>query len=312
MTTPEWPVGLLTALVTPLREDAVNVAVLHELVEQQYRSGAGGIVIGGGTGEFGALDLAERRQLTAQAVAAAQGRIPIIAQTGALATRDAVSLSQTAQAAGATALMVASPFGEPITWDERFAFYATVSAEVDLPIMIYNTQPAGLLSFSQVERLTALPRVSAIKDSSGDPEFLGDLLAWADSDVAVYVGFDSLLYDAIAGGARGAVLGTGNLLPGVLSDLARSLRERGATAESRAFWNSHLRPLLRSLEQSPNYVALCKAAVAARGLAVGPVRPPFLMPEQAAVDELSRLVIETVQAFERSALHNARSHEAGA
>jgi 4-hydroxy-tetrahydrodipicolinate synthase len=274
-----WPAGLLTALVTPLEGDGVDVPALGKIVDFQVDSGVSGLVIGGGTGEFGALSLEERKLLAEQSIASAAGRIPVVVQTGALSTRDAIDLSTHAQSAGAHALMVASPFGEPISWKERLHFYARLTAEVSIPVMIYNTPPSGLLTLEQVQQLAELPHVSAVKDSSGSPELMGDLTAWAPAGFGVYVGLDSFCFEAISGGATGAVFGTGNLIPAALSSLLRSVREDGVTAESRALWTQHIRPFLRRLEGSPNYVAACKAGIAHVGYAAGDAREPFLMPE---------------------------------
>ena len=286
MTWNAWPSGVLTALVTPLTNDAVDTEVLARVVEHQIGMGISGLIIGGGTGEFGALALDERRSIASGSVLAAAGRVPVVVQTGALTTRDALALGEHAEQVGADAIMIASPFGEPISWRERLHFYEVVTAAVSLPVMIYNTPPSGLLTFDQIQQLATLPNVGAIKDSSGSAELMGDLLDWADGvDFAVYVGVDSLFYEAVRAGARGAIFGTANLLPGQLSALARSLRAHGPTPGSDAVWRQ-LRPFLRFMERSSNYVAMCKAGLAIQHFEVGPTRAPYVMPGE---DELKDL-----------------------
>lgn len=301
MTNSPWPSGLLTALVTPFTDDVVDVPMLHTLIDRQIDAGAAGLVIGGGTGEYGTLTLAEREVLAAESVAAAGGRVPVIVQTGALATRDAVALSQHAQGVGANAIMVASPFGEPISWRERFRFYEVLTAAVSLPVMIYNTPPSGLLTFGEVQQLAELPHVTAVKDSSGSPELMGDLVEWAgDTGFGVYVGLDSLLYDALRTGADGAIFGAANLIPAPLSAVATSLLADGPTPENDALWRE-LRRFLRYVEQSPNYVAACKAGMSILGYDVGPVRAPYLMPDD---DEIKGLA-ERLQIVEREYANSA-------
>jgi 4-hydroxy-tetrahydrodipicolinate synthase len=291
-----WPHGLLTALVTPLADDKVNAGVVAELIDHQIDSGIVGFVVGGGTGEFGALSMEERKQLAVAAIDAAQGRVPVVIQTGTLNTRDAVELSIHAEASGADAIMVASPFGESINWRERFHFYEMLTAAVHVPVMIYNTPPSGLLTFEQITELATLPNVRAVKDSSGSPELMGDLVDWADdTEFGVYVGLDSLLYDAVRTGARGAVFGAANLIPGPLSAVAASLNTDGPTPDNAALWR-HIRPFLRFVEVSPNYVALCKAGLAVQGFDVGPAREPYLMPEEAEIKELT----DRLQVLERA------------
>ena len=187
---------------------------------------------------------------------------------------------------------MASPFGEPINWRERLLFYEQVDAAVTLPIMIYNTPASGLLSLAQIQELAELSSVNAIKDSSGDHALMGDLLEWsATADFDFYVGIDSLLYDAIGAGAPGAVVGAASFAPEPLVEILESLGRDGPTAGSLELWR-RLRPLLRFMERSPNYVAMCKAGCQLRGLDVGDVRLPFLMPPAEELDALARLVRE--------------------
>jgi 4-hydroxy-tetrahydrodipicolinate synthase len=303
-----WPAGLLTALVTPLTENVLDVPALRKIVEFQVGAGVSGLVIGGGTGEFGALSISERKQLAEETVGAAAGRIPVVIQTGALSTGDAADLSRHAESAGADAVMVASPYGEPINWRERFHFYEVISHTVAIPLMIYNTPASGLLTFEEVQQLASLPNVSAIKDSSGTPDLMGDLIGWAPDGFGVYVGLDSFCYEAIASGATGAVFGTGNLIPEALAALLDSLREHGPTEQSHALWTDHVRPFLRALERSPNYVAACKAGIARVGYPAGDVREPFLMPEPTEVDAIVNGIDVVNKAFAASPLRAGAHH----
>lgn len=286
MTRFEWPTGLLTALATPTSEDGIDMVTFEELIDQQILAGVAGLVVCGGTGEFGTLTLSERRALAEAAVKTAAGRVPVIVHTGALSTRDAVGLSRHAEEVEVDALLVASPFGEPINWPERRTYYERVVGATSLPVMLYNTPPAGLLTFAQVTELATLPHVSAIKDSSGNSTFMGDLLESA-LDLAIYVGSDNLLWVATLAGVRGAVLGSANLIPEALITVIRSAEDSGP--EARARWSA-VRELLRFMEESPNYVALCKAGLALRGLAAGSVREPYLMPSDSEVQQLNELV----------------------
>lgn len=300
-----WPQGVMTALVTPMRGDALDLDTLRRVIDRQVEDGVAGLVVAGGTGEYGTLSLEEREQLAVESVRLAAGRLPVILQTGALATRDAIRLSVHAQEAGADAIMVASPYGETISWPERLRFYEQLTAQVSLPVMVYNTPPSGLLTFEQALALAELPHVEAIKDSSGSPELMGDLVTWAAEpghDLAVYVGLDSLLYDAVATGADGAIFGAANLIPAPLSAVARSVREEGPKPESRELWR-HIRAMLRAMEVSPNYVSLCKAGMELVGIGVGEARPPYLMPEKWETERLAGLVEDVEAAYAASPLH---------
>src|SRR5918992_6048219 len=97
--------GVLPALITPFTEDgdAIDTRALAANVERLIGGGVGGLVPGGSTGEFTTLTNAERRQLTEVTVEAAAGRVPVVAGTGALSTRETVELNVHAQQAGGAA-----------------------------------------------------------------------------------------------------------------------------------------------------------------------------------------------------------------
>ncbi len=277
--TSPWPRGLVTALVTPMQDDQVDFTAFRALIEFQIASGAAGLIITGGTGEYGALRFDERVALYRRAVEFAAGRVPVIAAPACLSTTEAIALSQAAAEAGVIGLLLASPFGEPISWEERRAFYAEVAAAVSVPIMIYNTPPAGLLRFEQIVDLAAIPGITAVKDSSGDAELMGDLLAWRErSGFTVYVGKDAFLFEAICGGADGAVFGVANFVPRELAAFIALVQGGAPLDRIRATWNG-LRPLMRIMEGATNYVGLCKAGCSLRGIDVGLVRRPYRMPQ---------------------------------
>jgi 4-hydroxy-tetrahydrodipicolinate synthase len=224
---------------------------------------------------------------------ALDGRLPFIVQSGALTTRDAVRLSQDAQEIGAAGLLVPAPYGEAVNWREKVAYYEAVNDSVSVPIMLSNTHTAGLMGVAEVEVLAARSNVSAVKQSWGDGTLLGDLLAWSRSnDFAVYTGWDDLTAPAALGGAHGALLGAGNVVPELTVEVLRLCARGQVGPELEAAWGL-LRPFLRFIGTSENYVSVVKLGAQLRGIDVGDVRPPYLMPQEheraALADELKRL-----------------------
>src|ERR671929_2108373 len=131
--------GVLPALITPFTEDgtAIDTQALAANVERLIGAGVAGLVPGGSTGEFTTLTNAERRQLTEATVAAAAGRVPVVAGTGALTTRETVELSVHAERAGAAAVMIIPPFYDAPSWRELKAHYDAVADAISIPIMYY-------------------------------------------------------------------------------------------------------------------------------------------------------------------------------
>lgn len=284
-----WPTGLVTALVTPMKGDGIHPAGVRQLIERQVRAGVGGVVVAGGTGEHGALSLAERAELARVVADAANGRLPFIVQTGALTTRDAVKLSRAAQEIGAAGLLVPAPYGEAVNWREKQAYYEAINDSVSLQIMLYNTSTTGLMTLEQIDRLAQLSNVSAIKQSSGDSTALGDIVTWSKArDFAVYTGWDDQLAPAVLAGAHGALLGAGNVVPELIVQVLDLCYRRQLDSEFEEAWG-RLRRFLRFIGTSENYVSVVKLAAQLRGLDVGDVRRPYLMPQQ---DEREALVAE--------------------
>ena len=137
--------GVLPALITPFTEDGADVDAdaLAAHVDRLVDAGVGGLVPGGSTGEFTTLTNAERREVIEVTVEAAAGRVPVVAGTGALSTRETVELSLHAERAGAAAVMVVPPFYEALGWRELLAHYTAVADAISIPIMYYNLPSAS-------------------------------------------------------------------------------------------------------------------------------------------------------------------------
>ena len=135
---------MLPALITPFTETARDRhRALAAIVERLVDGGVGGLVPGGSTGEFTTLSHAERRLLVEATVEAAGGRVPVVAGTGALSTRETVELSVHAEQAGAAAVMIVPPFYDALSWRELLAHYTAVADAIAIPIMYYNLPGAS-------------------------------------------------------------------------------------------------------------------------------------------------------------------------
>src|SRR5918997_6659413 len=150
--------GVLPALITPFTDDgsAVDTGAVAAIVDRLVGAGVAGLVPGGSTGEFTTLTHAERRELVETTVETAAGRVPVVAGTGALSTRETVELSVHAEHAGAAAVMVVPPFYDTPSWRELKAHYQAVADAISLPIMYYNLPSVTGVTLT-AEQLAALP-----------------------------------------------------------------------------------------------------------------------------------------------------------
>ena len=126
--------GVLSALITPFSDDGstIDTDALTAIVGRLVGAGVTGLVPGGSTGEFTTLSHAERRELVETTVEAAGGRVPVVAGTGALSTRETVELSVHAEQAGAAAVMIVPPFYEALSWRELLAHYTAVAGAIEM------------------------------------------------------------------------------------------------------------------------------------------------------------------------------------
>jgi 4-hydroxy-tetrahydrodipicolinate synthase len=282
--------GMLPALITPFTEDgsAIDTGALAAIVDRLIAAGVGGLVPGGSTGEFTTLTHAERRHLVEATVEAADGRVPVVAGTGALSTRETVELSVHAQRAGAAAVMIVPPFYEALSWRELLAHYTGVADAVDVPIMYYNLPSASgvKLDAAQFGELQRIAGVSCLKDTGGDAVAATELIQ--TDGPTLLNGWDTLTFAALAAGVRAVVWGTASILPAQCVELHRLLIDDIDLPAARQLW-ARLWPLCRFLE-AQSYSAAVKTACGLVGDTTGPVRAPLLPLDDAATTELAALL----------------------
>jgi dihydrodipicolinate synthase/N-acetylneuraminate lyase len=284
--------GVLPALITPFSADgtAVDTDALGAVVERCISAGVTGLVSTGSTGEFTTLTGDERRLVAETVIAAAGGRVPTIAATGALSTAETVQLSVHAEQAGAAAVMIVPPFYAPLLWDEVVAHFAAVADRISIPVMYYNLPSASGITLT-AERLAELKRVagvSSIKDTGGDTIAA---TAWFQAGAALPTllnGYDTLTFAALAAGVRGVVWGAASFIPGACVELHRLLIDEVDLGAARALW-ARIWPICDFLEAT-DYAAAVKAGCRHVGMVTGPVRAPSRDLTAAQEATLGRLV----------------------
>jgi 4-hydroxy-tetrahydrodipicolinate synthase len=269
--------GILTALVTPFDERGrIDTETLRHLVDRSVDGGVDGVVACGSTGEFAAMTGAERRLVVETVVDQAAGRVPVVAQTGAVSTAEAVELSRHAEAAGASVLMVVTPYYEALTREETLVYLRTVAGSVATPVMLYNLPQATGVNLDP-ETVGQLARevgnIRYIKDTSADMAQAGRLIHHYGDVVSTFLGWDSLLLAALTEGAAGVMAGTANVMPEELVSVCRAV-QAGDVDRARAEWAA-VYPLMDAIMSAP-FIPAVKAALRARGVSVGGCRPPIL------------------------------------
>lgn len=283
--------GVFTALVTPFRDGTVDERALQELVEFQIAAGVDGLVPCGSTGESATLSHAEHARVVEVVVAAARGRVRVVAGTGSNATKEAILLTQHAKEAGADGALLISPYYNKPTQHGIVEHYAAVAAETAFPLLVYNIpgRTASNILPETFSRLAEIEQVVGVKESCGDLDQIAELISRVPDDFVVLSGDDWAVLPLLAIGGRGVISTCGNLVPADMVELVRAWRA-GDPGRARDVYY-HLRPIFDVLFSETNPIPV-KTALALRGMVGDELRLPLTPMSQPARERLQVVMKE--------------------
>jgi 4-hydroxy-tetrahydrodipicolinate synthase len=221
--------GAITAIASPMMEDgSVDFLALNRLIDFQVENGISAIVAIGTTGESATINFSEHIELIKYFVDYVDGRVPLIAGTGANSTQEAIELTRAAKEVGANAALLVSPYYNKPSQEGLFQHYSKIADEVDMPQILYNV-PSRTASFMESETVARLSNHSNIighKDATGDLDVLEDLKELCDKEISkdnfcLYSGDDATSYNFIKRGGHGTISVSSNIIPKLISDMAR-------------------------------------------------------------------------------------------
>jgi 4-hydroxy-tetrahydrodipicolinate synthase len=287
--------GTFTALVTPFRNGAIDVAAFEKLIENQIVAGMTGIVAVGTTGESPTLSHEERRELIRLAVATAKNRCQVLAGTGSNATQHAVADTKMAEKLGVDGALLVAPYYNKPTQEGLFRHFKTIADATALPVMLYNIPGrCGVdIASDTVTRLAKECRnIVTIKEASGSVERVSELRACLPESFTILSGDDSLTLPFMSVGAVGVVSVASNLFPAEVCGLVRAYE----CGDAKLALNLHRKmfPLFKDLFIEPNPVPV-KTALSWRGAMSGEVRLPLCEMSEANQARLRK----TLEEFER-------------
>jgi 4-hydroxy-tetrahydrodipicolinate synthase len=266
----------LVAMVTPMNPDgSISIEGVTSLVDHLLATGCDGLVVAGTTGESPTLTDAETADLVRAVATQAKGRARVIAGIGTYDTASSIRRAQAAEAAGADALLLVTPYYSKPTQAGVMAHCRAVADASTLPVMLYDVpHRTGLaLDPATITELATHPRIQAIKDAKGDLAEAMTLMA--TTDLAYYCGIDELNLPYLAAGATGLVSVTGNLTATPNADLIQAIRT-GDLDTARAIHVSQI-PVTAALTTASQGAANSKAALAELGIIPHPsVRLPLV------------------------------------
>ncbi len=219
--------GSMPALVTPFKNGAVDVDSLKSLVEWQIESGSSALVPVGTTGESPTLSHEEHEMVVEEVVKAAGGRVPVIAGAGSNNTDEGIRFIRHAEAVGADAALVVTPYYNKPTQEGLYQHFKAVHDAANLPIIIYNIpgRSAVDMSVETMARLAEMPRIIGVKDATGDLSRVPKQRIACGKEFVQLSGEDATALGYNAHGGVGCISVTANVAPQLCAEMqAATLR----------------------------------------------------------------------------------------
>lgn len=271
--------GVITALITPLRDGNVDEEAFKKLLERQIAAGVHGVVPMGTTGESATLHLDEHKRVVEMCVEQAAGRIRVIAGAGSSATDKAIELAKFAKTVGADGVLTVTPYYNRPSQAGLQAHFEAVADAVQIPILLYNVPGrTGVdLANETVAALAKHPNIVGIKDATGDLSRVSWMRANIDEGFDLISGDDPSYLGYAAHGGCGVISVTSNVAPEGMVALHDAV-QAGDLATAR-IWQDRLIGLHKGLflDNSPSPT---KYALSRLGYCSEEVRLPLVQTRQ--------------------------------
>ena len=283
--------GSMVAIVTPMKDGAVDLRALRELTEWQIAEGTDGIVPCGTTGEGATLGPQERADVIRAVVETARGRALVIAGAGSNVTRDAIESVKAAKELKADAALVVTPYYNKPTPEGLYRHYLAIWEAARFPVVAYNVPSRTSVDMmpDTVARLAKAGAIVGIKEATANMDRQVQLVEKIGKDAIAFLsGDDFTVLPYIACGGHGVISVVANIAPRAMKelvvaarrgDLAKALEKQVAMAELNR---------MMFVETNPGPV---KAGVALLGKASGELRLPLAPVSDASLAKVREAMV---------------------
>jgi len=216
--------GSIVAIATPMHEDgSLDLVALSSLLQWHVEKGTDGIVAVGTTGESATLSVEEHCTVVSHVVQEINGRVPVIAGTGANSTTEAIELTEAAKKAGADACLLVTPYYNKPNQRGLVAHYTKIAESVDIPQILYNVpgRTACDMLPDTIKILSEVPNIVGVKEATGDIGRGKEVIQLCSDDFAVYSGDDATSLELILAGAVGTISVSANVAPDQVHEMCR-------------------------------------------------------------------------------------------
>ncbi|TWT88046.1 4-hydroxy-tetrahydrodipicolinate synthase [Neorhodopirellula pilleata] len=283
--------GLAVAIITPFRDDQLDVERLREQIDFQIEAGTQCIVPAGTTGESPTLSHDEHERVIAETIAHVAGRVKVMAGTGSNSTAEALRLTRRAAAEGADATLQVAPYYNKPTQEGMYQHFRAIAEDIDIPVCVYNIpgRTGKNIEVETIQRLAELPGITMVKEATGSLDQCSAVLN--TTDLTVLSGDDSLTLPMMSVGAEGVVSVAGNVVPSVMLEMVRAA-QAGDYTTAAAVHHRLYSLCSKMLGLSTNPIPV-KAAMQMLGRDTGELRLPMV-----ALNDSERAILqETLMQF---------------
>ncbi len=217
--------GSMVAVVTPFKNNKLDEKALTDLIEWHIAEGTDAIIPCGTTGESATLEYEEHYRTIEHTVQVVNGRIPVIAGTGANSTSETIMMTGKAKEIGADGVLLVAPYYNKPTQEGLYRHYKAVAEAVDIPQVLYNVPGRTAVNMlpKTVQRLAEIKNIVAIKEATGSMAQVSEVIRLCGDKLTVLSGDDFTTFSLMLLGGKGAISVTANVAPGDASAMCRAL-----------------------------------------------------------------------------------------
>lgn len=273
--------GSIPALITPMKNGAVDESAFRRLVSWQIAEGSHGLVPCGTTGESPTLSHDEHNRVVELCVEEARGRVPVIAGAGSNSTEEAIALTRHAKSVGADAVLSVTGYYNKPSQEGLYRHFASIAEAVDIPILVYNIPARAIVDIAveTMARLSKIANVIGVKDATANLARPSRERAACGLGWRLISGEDATALGYMAHGGHGCISVTANVAPKLCAQFQGACMS-GRFDEALAV-QDRLMPLHDALFVEPS-PAPVKYAASLIGLSTDEVRLPLVAASDAA------------------------------
>jgi len=284
--------GIFIPHITPFtHEGELDLKALRICVKFWLESGVSGFVPCGSNGEAPYLNRQERMKVIETVVDEVNGKAPVIAGTGSISTKETIEFTKDAEALGADAALIVTPFYFKPANREMQEHYRLISEAVDIPIVVYNVPKfTGLmLEVAFIHQLISEnEKIIGLKDSSGNIGAITETIRLVGEEISVLAGTADVTLPTLLLGGKGAVLAVANVFPKLCTQLYETFKS-GKYEEAKRL-QMQIAFVNEILVKRYNQLSAIKEALKLLGLPAGYPRKPALPLEDKEKEVIQNLL----------------------